>query len=59
MSRMQHIHILAAPVSEKQQEYAGLSHAGKLGSKVDENGVLLQQFMPKIESRFKDRVKPV
>jgi hypothetical protein len=62
MSRIQHRHILQSPICDKQTDYAYRSNSGKLGSIVDDNGMVLPQFMDrayKVElTRHPKRIKP-
>lgn len=58
MSRRQHKHILLAPIGEKQLEYAANSLAGKYGSKVNDDGYLLPQFINQEQKHFSKRIIP-
>lgn len=52
-------HLLIAPMSERQKEYARESRLGKLGSKLGEDGMILPAYRTIFEPKnYRQRIIP-
>ena len=52
-------HLLVAPMSERQKEYATESRLGKLGSKLGEDGMILPAYRTIFEQKnYRQRIIP-